>query len=121
MFHIALSRQFLLCSLVSLHPSSLSILHPPKKGFFLLDYLEGIEKVIHVTMSGSETQELSGITTARLNIDKKLTCVVCQQGRLCTWLGILATHVKQSFQPKQEENILPDNIWNKKNRQQEKR
>jgi hypothetical protein len=29
--------------------------------------------------------------------------------------------VKQSFQPKQEENILPDNIWNKKNRQQEKR
>lgn len=35
-----------------------------------------------------------------LDICGKLTFIVCQQGKLYTWLGILATLVKQSFQPK---------------------
>ena len=36
-----------------------------------------------------------------VDISEKLTFIVCQQGRRYTWLEILATLVKQSFQQKQ--------------------
>lgn len=86
------------CSSVSSH-HTFPTLSPERS--LPLDCSEWTGKVTCLTTARNEAWgKYKAFLFLSLVNPEKLTFIICQQGRLYTWLGILATLVRQSFQPK---------------------